>query len=472
MPIRVRLTTWYASLLAVIVASLGVFLVVQLRADLEGVIDREVRDRATSVTRLFEEEVVDERSADGVARDFAELCASAAPGAGTLAELLGPSGELLSSCREGGSARTEVPPGVRAGAIAGRSRLITVEATSGSERWRAMVAPLVGAHVLVVAESLEGVDNAVQRLLVLLLLTGPAALAATAAGGWWLARKALLPVERMTARAREIGIDRLDQRIPAPDSGDEIAQLAATLNAMLARLEQGVEDKHRLVADSSHELRTPLAVMRTELDVTLREKTLPEGAREVLESAREEVDRMSRTVDNLLTLAQVDEGRLELLRTPVQLRQAIEQAARPLMPLAAAKGVRVKVDGDAPAVKADFERVKQALTNYIENAIKFSGPGGEVRVTAWSADSEVGVTVTDDGPGVPAEAGDQVFDRFYRAPGDPGSPTGSGLGLAICREVATAHGGRVWLEHRSRGGSAFSLALPTGPWAPPPTANR
>lgn len=201
MPIRFRLTAWYASLLAVIVASLGVFLVVQLRADLEGVIDREVRDRATSVTRLFEEEVVDERSADGVARDFAALCASAAPGAGTLAELLGPSGELLSSCREGGSARTEVPPGARAGAIAGRSRLITVEATSGSERWRAMVAPLVGAHVLVVAESLDGVDDAVQRLLVLLLLTGPAALAATAAGGWWLARKALLPVERMTARA-------------------------------------------------------------------------------------------------------------------------------------------------------------------------------------------------------------------------------------------------------------------------------
>ena len=165
-------------------------------------------------------------------------------------------------------------------------------------------------RVLVVGESLAGVDASVRRVLVLLLIAGPAALAATAAGGWWLARKALLPVSRMTSEADTIGIDRLHERVAVPRAADEIGHLAVTLNAMLARLEHGVREQHRLVADASHELRTPLAAMRSEIDVSLRGDRLTDDARAVLESTREEVDRMTRTVNNLLTLAQVDEGRL------------------------------------------------------------------------------------------------------------------------------------------------------------------
>ncbi len=124
-------------------------------------------------------------------------------------------------------------------------------------------------QVIVVAESLRHVDESVSKVLLLLLLALPAALAATAIGGWWLARKALRPVERMTSKAEEIGIDRLHERIAPPRTEDEIGHLALTLNAMLDRLERGVEEKHRLVADASHELRTPLAAMRAELDVSL-----------------------------------------------------------------------------------------------------------------------------------------------------------------------------------------------------------
>ena len=464
MPIRARLTLWYAMLLAAIIAGLGGFLVVQLRADLQAVIDREVGARAGGVLGDYVEEVKSARSRDEAVREFRELCGSAAPGAGTAAQLIAPAGVILTSCGPADRPQPDVAPNVRQDTIAGRSRLVTVPATSGSGRWRAAVKPVDGPGgergSVVVAESLQEVDDAVERVLVLLLLAGPAALVVTVLGGWWLARKALLPVERMTSRAREIGIERLHERIPVPRALDEIGQLALTLNAMLDRLERGIEEKHRLVADASHELRTPLAVMRAELDVTLRGDELPEAARKVLESAREEVDRMSRTVDNLLTLAQVDEGKLELLITPVQLHEAIELAARPLLALAAAKEVRIEVGGEAPPVSADSQRIQQALTNFIENAIKFSRPGGEVRITAWSADAEVGVTVSDEGPGVPAEAAEQVFDRFYRLDGGRGSPVGSGLGLAICREVAAAHGGRVWVERSPHDGSAFSLALP------------
>jgi signal transduction histidine kinase len=240
-----------------------------------------------------------------------------------------------------------------------------------------------------------------------------------------------------------------------------------TLNALLDRLEQGVREKDRLIADASHQVRGPLAVMRAELDVSLRGDELSSAARAVLESTREEVDRMSRTVDNLLTLAQADEGRLEPLKARVVLDEAIESAARPLRALAAAKRMRLELAGaEGCEAQADPLALHQALTNLMENAIKFGRPGGEVRVTAWSRGGEVGVTVADDGPGIPVHARARVFDRFYRAdPGGGGEAPGSGLGLAICREIAVAHGGRVWVESEERKGSAFSLALPRLPTA-------
>jgi heavy metal sensor kinase len=296
------------------------------------------------------------------------------------------------------------------------------------------------------------------------LLALPAALAAIAAGGWWLARKGLRPVERMTSQAEDIGIDRLHERIEVPAAQDEIGHLAVTLNAMLDRLERGVEEKHRLVADASHELRTPLAAMRAELDVSLMDDELDPTSREVLESTREEVDRMGRIVNNLLTLARADEGRLELLRGRVDLADAIEAAARPLRPLATAKRIRLEVDGRSCEADADPESLQLALTNFIENAIKFSEPDGEVRVTAWRSNGEVGVTVRDSGPGIAPAARAQVFDRFYRAdPARRREGSGSGLGLSICREIAEAHGGRVWVESEEGKGSAFSLALPGTP---------
>ena len=173
---------------------------------------------------------------------------------------------------------------------------------------------------------------------------------------------------------------------------------------------------------------------------------------------------MSRTVDNLLTLARVDEGRLELLKTRVNLGEAIGAAARPLQPLAAAKQLRLELDGEGFEAQADPQRLHQALTNFLDNAIKFSPTGGEVHVGAWRGVDEVGVTVTDNGPGIPADARPHIFDRFYRADRARGRDGGgSGLGLAICREIASAHGGRVWVDSEEGKGSAFSLALPLKP---------
>jgi heavy metal sensor kinase len=453
LPIRARLTAWYVGLLAAIIVGLGAFVVLQFEADMQASIDRDLDRSWRPIAREYGDEGLE---------DFADASRMLLPRGGA-AQVLDPGGRLLATWGTPVGDGAILPASVREQALAGERRMLSTSLTDG-EDYRVLAAPverLGQQHVLVVAESLAEVRDSVDRVLVLLLLAVPAALALTAFGGWWLARTALLPVDRMASKADGIGIDRLDERIPPPRTSDEIGHLATTLNAMLDRLEQGVAEKQRLVADASHELRTPLAVMRAELDVSLRRDNLPPAEREVLESVREEVDRMTRTVDNLLTLAQVDEGRLELLTVRVDLRDAIEAAVRPLRPLAEAKGVSVEVQARrGREVQADAQRLHQLLTNLIENAIKFSPAGTRVRVAGWREHGEIGVTVTDTGPGIPEEARAHVFDRFFRVDHARGREGGSGLGLAICREIANAHGGRVWVDSEPGSGSAFSFALP------------
>jgi heavy metal sensor kinase len=458
MPIRARLTAWYAVLLAAIVVALSTFLVLQLRDDLEDTVNREVRAASAQIAPAYAKEG---------AADFRDVSRTVLPHGSSAAQVLAPDRRILAGYGDLLARGPIAPPQAFAAALRGETSMVTVRLGPSDRRFRTMLMPVERrgrARVLVVAESLRHVEESVHQVLVLLLLAGPAALGATALGGWWLARKALLPVERMTSKAEEIGIDRLHERIAVPRASDEIGHLAETLNAMLDRLQQGVEEKHRLVADASHELRTPLAAMRAELDVSLMGDDISLEGREVLESTREEVDRMSRIVDNLLTLARVDEGRLELLTTHVDLRDAVEGAARPLRTLAKAKQVQLEVDGESAEARADPQRLHQALTNFIENAIKFTQAGGEVSVTAWRRNGEVGVTVRDNGPGVPADARAHIFDRFYRAdPARRRKGSGSGLGLAICREIAEAHHGRVWVESEQGEGSSFSLSLPGTP---------
>jgi signal transduction histidine kinase len=240
---------------------------------------------------------------------------------------------------------------------------------------------------------------------------------------------------------------------------------------MLDRLESGIQARRGLVADASHELRTPLAAMRAELDVSLREPERTAAERATLQSVREDVDRMSRTVDNLLTLALADDGRLELLRRPVALDRLVSSAAGSLQALAAAHGVRLEATGAPCSALGDTQRLHQALVNLIENAIKFTPAGGTVTVSSWRDGPEVGVTVADTGAGIPADACAHVFDRFFRAdPSRSRESGGSGLGLAICHEIATAHGGRIWVRSKEGEGSAFSIALPALGSPPAPGA--
>jgi signal transduction histidine kinase len=456
LPIRFRLTAWYVSLLAALVVGLGAFVVLRLQSDLGGQIDDEVTANAAQIARGYAYEGPE---------DFLDVSRTVLPHETAVAQIIDSGGRPVVSYGALVPGNALVSPARRRVALGTEApRLEVLVLGPERERYRALVRSVRRArrrYVLVVGESLEPVEDSVERVLLLLLLAGPAALGLTAAGGWWLARMALLPVERMTTQADAIGIDHLHERIAVPRARDEIGHLADTLNEMLDRLQRGVDDKRRLVEDASHELRTPLAVMRAELDVSLRVDTLTDPARSVLESVRDEVDSMSRTVDNLMTLAEVHDGTLDLLITDVRMRDAIEAAARPFRQMAVGSGLRLETGGDPGAGPADPQRLHQALTNIIENAIKSARPGGCVSVTSWDRSREVGVTVADDGPGILAAADAPLHDHFHRGDRPRGANGGgSGLGLAICQQIAAAHGGRFWVDSETGKGSACTLALP------------
>jgi heavy metal sensor kinase len=451
LPVRVRITAWYVVLLAVIVAAVGAFLVVRLRADLTRSIDGTLRPAAGQIAGDYH--------AEGTP-DFQDSANTVLAGERATAQVLNPDGRVVTAFGDPVARRPMATRDEIAEAMAGRSLLVTHRLAGQAFRLTVrQVAHAGRRQVLVAGQSLAPVERSVRRVVVLLLLAGPAALLATAVGGWWLARRSLRPVEHMTSTAAAIEVGRLAERVPEPRARDELAHLARTLNTMLDRIERGVAEQRRLVADASHELRSPLAAMRAELDVSLRTDELSPDARAVLESTREEVDALSRTVDDLLTLAAVDDA-LELRRERSDLASLAARVGGALQPLALARGVTIEQAGPAAPVHADHARLAHAIRNVVENAIKFSPAGGTVRLTTGVDGATARLVIEDEGPGIPPELRERVFDRFYRVDASRTRATGgSGLGLAITREIVEAHGGRVRAEGRMPG-SAFVLELP------------
>ena len=457
LPIRLRLTAWHVLVIAVVLAVLTAFVATRLRSDLTSELDRSLRSSAEQIAPAYRIEGPAEF------RDTTRTVLPESGGDRAGAQVLDRSGTVLLSEGDPVTRTPLIERAELAQVLAGRSIAISRRLGAPSEHLR-IVAVSVRRNrrdeVIVVARSLDDIDDASSRVLVLLLAGSAGALAVISVGGWWIARKALRPVERMTRRADEIGLDDFSQRIPAPGVDDELGHLARTLNAMLDRLEEGVHARQRLVADASHELRTPLAALRMELEVSLRHDALNDRARTVLTSAREESVRMTRIVENLLTLAHVDEGQLALSLAPHDLHALCRRAARALTTPAAAKGITLVVQGGPVVVEGDRGRIDQVLVNLLDNAIHFAPPGSEVLVRVWENEDEAGFTVADGGPGVPADARRRIFERFGRGDPNRGRDGGAGLGLAICSEIVRAHGGRIWVDEREPRGSAFVVAFP------------
>jgi two-component system, OmpR family, sensor histidine kinase BaeS len=245
--------------------------------------------------------------------------------------------------------------------------------------------------------------------------------------------------------------------------GRQIAQRTRTVTTLAAQVEHVLNAQRQLLADTSHELRTPLTTIRGNLD--LLERDLPPAERaEILSETREEVDRMARLIRDLLLLAESGSGALPLERVTLQLDDITREVVRRLP-----GADRVALEMEPVMVLGDDERLRQLVGNLVQNALRHAGAGpGAVRVKLTRQPPNALLTVEDDGPGLPPDALQRVFDRFYRIDrGRSRAQGGSGLGLAIVRHVAEEHGGRAWAENRAdRPGARFSVLLPAEPsWA-------
>jgi two-component system, OmpR family, sensor kinase len=316
---------------------------------------------------------------------------------------------------------------------------------------------------VVVGQSLREVQRALRQLVILLAIANPLALLLAGLGGLWLANKALSPVDRLTRAAERIGRGNLSERVEERRSQDEIGRLAATFNRMINRLEQAFERERRFTADASHEIKTPLAVLRGEIEVTLRRERAPEEYQRVLKSSLEEIARLTKLTDDLLTLARSDAGESVLAIEPVRLDQLSAEARAYLAPLADAAGVALQFAAPENSidVEGDPKRLTQLLVNLLDNAIKYTPSGGSARLALSEVDSFAVIEVTDTGRGIPASALPNIFERFYRQT-DPRDSrvTGFGLGLAISKWIVDAHGGSIQVESKEGKGSRFTVKLP------------
>jgi heavy metal sensor kinase len=316
---------------------------------------------------------------------------------------------------------------------------------------------------VVVGQSLRDVQRAQKQLLILLAITNPVALLLAGLGGLWFASRALSPVDRLTRAAERIGRGNLRERVEEPRSSDEIGRLGATFNQMISRLEQAFERERRFTGDASHELKTPLAVLRGDIEVALRRERTPEEYQRVLKSSLEEIGRLTKLTEDLLTLARSDADQSVLEREQVPLDQLAAEAREHIAALAESAGVSLTYDPppSSVVVEGDQKRLQQLLVNLLDNAIKYTPAGGSARLALSVKDSSAVIEVSDTGRGIPASALPHIFERFYRQT-DPRDSrvTGFGLGLAISKWIADAHGGSIEVDSHEGQGSKFTVRLP------------
>jgi signal transduction histidine kinase len=444
LPLRVRLTLVFTGVMALVLAAGGFAIYALFAADLDRTLEDGLRARAGDAAALLR------RGATGALQESGE----------PFAQVLGARGAVLdTTTRVGGTPllnRAEVAEALRGEHLTERGR---VPGTPAPVRLLARPARAAGQPVVVViGESLEQRDDALDSLAALLLVAGPLGLVLTGLAGYLVTAAALRPVERMRARAAAITATEGGGRLPVPAGDDELARLGRTLNEMLARLEAAFARERTFVSDASHELRTPLAILRTELELALRRGRSAEELEAAVRSAAEETDRLSQLAEDLLVIARSDQGQLPIRRARVNADDVLSAVARRFGVRAHADGRTVDVEPAADVwLEADEARLEQALGNMVDNALRYGA--GPVTLAARAFDGTVELHVRDAGIGFPPRFLPSAFERFASADVG-GSRAGAGLGMAIISAIAGAHGGSAHAANDPGGGADVWLTLP------------
>ncbi len=329
---------------------------------------------------------------------------------------------------------------------------------------RLFTAPIVQeagiVGVIQVAQNLKNVRRTLGLLLATLLIGGPLIVLMAGGFGYFLAARALAPIDEIIRTARHISAADLGARLNLPATEDEVGRLAATFDAMLARLEDAFRRERQFTADASHELRTPLAAMRAIIDSTITRQRTPAEYEQAFADLTQETDQMRRLTEGLLQLARNDVTQQPAKFEPLDLSILLKDVVDSLYPLAEDKGLRLidNVPEKALFLQGDSDGLIRLFVNLLDNAIKYTEEGFVSISAKCNHDKWLTVMIRDTGIGIAPEDIPHIFDRFYRADGSR-SKAGIGLGLAIAMDIARAHGGRITVESAVRNGSIFTVHL-------------
>ena len=317
------------------------------------------------------------------------------------------------------------------------------------------------SYLLQVGVSLRTLDAALGRYRDLLLLLALPSLLATALGSWWLSGIALAPLTRLAGAAREIDVSTLERRLPTRGAQDELDDVARAFNGTLERLEHSVAEMRQFSAALAHELRTPLAALRGEIELALRVAGTEEQRR-VLASQIEELDKLTRLIDQVLTLARAEAGQIPLTFAPVNVSDLAASLVEQLEPVAQARGIDLRCERAGPVVAAaDVGWLQRLILNLLDNAIKFTQEGGRVLLRVSADGGSARIEVSDTGIGMSPEQAGHAFERFYQADASRSAPNeGVGLGLSLVKWIVDRHHGTIAIDSRLGEGSTFTVTLP------------
>ncbi|MCX7966425.1 MAG: ATP-binding protein, partial [Syntrophorhabdaceae bacterium] len=446
LPIKWKLTLWYSLILAsiLVVFSSGVY--IYFKNSLQKSIDTKIK----SIADVLSSAMVETHGAS-VFNNFERY----------LENVLGkkPKGKFIqimdSSGRIGAKMsdmETETIPtsfSALEKALKGEVIYETIE-TPTKERIRTVIVPIIEkdkdrvTSIVQVGTSLEDFDETMRRLLIIFLISIPTSIAITTVSGYFLARKALKPVDKIRRAAIKISSSNLDERIDIGGKRDELGRLATTFNDMIERLKDSFQRINQFSIDVSHELKTPLTILKGETEVALRKERTADDYKKILKSNLEEIDRMTKIIDDLLLLSKAESNNILINKEDIAIKDLIADICMNMENYAKNKGVELVLGNiDEVNLKGDEIKLRRMLSNIIENGIKYNSEGGKVEVYSALNDGYINIYIKDNGMGIPESDIKFIFDRFYRGDKSRRRETGSGLGLSISKWIAEAHNGTI-----------------------------
>jgi heavy metal sensor kinase len=455
--IRFRLTAWYAVILAVTFAAVGIGAWIALRSSINDTVDKDLRSRLQAMRDYLQRQAT--RTREGAVEELREDAALAP--AGTRFRISDNLGRWL--YESPGTQGWETAPADIIH-LPKRGRIETIVYGGKPIRVLSAAAPLGMVQIGIPLDEFREMLDAFTWTV---LLASPVLLLLASAGGYWMSRRALDPVERITRTAGEIEAQNLSKRLPLPGTGDELDRLSKTLNAMFARLEDSFRRITQFTADASHELRTPIAIIRTTAEVARRKPRSDREYAEALDRILAESERTTELIEDLMSLARADANADDTVLEPVRLDQLVQAVCAQARETTIDAELTLTVGAIAPCtISGDSTALRRLLIILLDNAVKYSNRGGAIRIDLtscrWSGQAAAMLQVHDNGIGISPEDLPHIFERFYRASKDRSRKIdGVGLGLSIARSIAHRHGGEIEVDSQVGTGTVVRVYLPT-----------